>query len=112
MSGFNWLREGEYFIYAEYCPGLFGFAYMGWWLYAAPIENGKPNKQKYVWLHSDWELDAVMVGLDLPRLPSYVGGGIGEYTKAFRDKYPDGVLCKVEGYSYYCKVKIAEYQQN
>ncbi len=107
MGEFNGLKDGDYFIYAEHCPGLFGFAYMGWWLYAAPVIDGKPDKEQYHWLHCDWELDAVMIGLGLPRLPSYTGGGHGEYTEAFRKKYPSGVFCKIEGFGYNCRVTVS-----
>jgi len=104
MSKFNWLKTGNYFIYAEHCPGLFGFAYMGWWLYAAPIVDGEARKDQAVWLKCDWELDAVLAGLGIPKPASYIGGGHSEYTEAFMAKYPDGVFCNVEGYAYTCKV--------
>lgn len=106
MGKFNWLKDGDYFIYAEYCPGLFGFAYMGWWLYAAPIVERIPNKEQCVWLNCDWELDAVLAGLGLPKPVSYIGKGHSGYTESFRKKYPTGVFCKVEGFGYACKVKI------
>ena len=106
MSKFNWLRDGDYFIYAEYCSGLFGFAYMGWWLYAAPIVGGEPNKEQAVWLSCDWEVEAVTTGLGLPKYRSSPVGGRGDYKEAFREKYPAGVYCSVQGYGYCCKVRV------
>jgi hypothetical protein len=98
VSNYNNLKDGDYFIYAEYCPGLFGFAYMGWWLYAAPIVEGEPDKEKAVWLKRGWGRDAVLSGLRLSDI------GKGGYTESFREKYPAGVFCKVNGFGYDCKV--------
>jgi len=35
------------YVYAEYCPGDF---FWGWWLYAVPLVEGKPDLGKYTWL--------------------------------------------------------------
>ena len=106
MSGFNWIKDGEYFVYAEYCSGLFGFAYMGWWLYAAPLIDGVIDKEQAVWLHCDWELDAVLGGLGIPK------NGHSEYTDAFREKHPAGIRCSVEGFGYAGKVKALNQTNN
>ena len=97
MGRLNWLTNGDYHIYSEYCPGLYGFAYMGWWLYAAPIVDGEPDKERAVWLSCDWELKAVLSGLELLPMRS-------QYKEAFRDRYPMGIDVSVEGWGYCCKV--------
>ena len=93
------------YIYAEYNPF---WCYMGWWLYAAPIVTEPhhhpgvidreewPKREDAVWLNYDWRLDALMEGLGLPQLRDYRGTNHSKSIRSFLEKYPVGVLCRVD----------------
>jgi len=48
--------DGLFYVYAEYCPGDL---FWGWWLYAAPIVDGKVDRKRYTWLNYEWRLAAI-----------------------------------------------------
>ncbi len=87
-----------YFVYPEYNPF---WAYMGWWLYAIPIENLNDSRnmedwEQATWLYYDWRLEALFKGLGL-EIPHKYHYDPSDYCPGFMHKYPAGVVCKVEG---------------
>ncbi len=102
------LKEGvKYYIYAEYNPF---WIYMGWWLYAIPIENLNDSRnmddwQQATWLNYDWRLDALFEALEMPTTPTLrKESGCpnyhvdpSHYCPAFMHKYPAGIVCEVKG---------------
>uniref|UniRef100_A0A6M3MCJ5 Uncharacterized protein n=1 Tax=viral metagenome TaxID=1070528 RepID=A0A6M3MCJ5_9ZZZZ len=96
----EWLTEdGLYYVYAEYNPY---WIYMGWWLYAIPVENVNEDKKidewaQATWLNYDWRLDALMEGIGCPKLRDYRGANHTESYLAFVKKCPAGVVCRVKG---------------
>ncbi len=105
----SYLQSGRYYIYAEYNPV---WIYYGWWLYAAPIIPGPrkpggeydgpriersdyPDHDNPVWLHNDWELDALMTSLGMPVLHDYRGTK-HDYTARFLEEFPTGALCNYD----------------
>ncbi len=95
----EWLKENtEYYIYAEYNPY---FIYMGWWLYAIPVDNLTDERdigkwEQPTWLNYDWRLDALMKAMGCPELRDYRGKKF-EYCCAFMKKHPAGTVCQVKG---------------
>lgn len=99
------LKDGLYYIYAEYNPF---WAYMGWWLYAIPIDEltDEQDIEKWVqaeWLHYDWRLDALFKDLQLPDYgefhsePSWkIKPNQYWYCRAFFLKYPAGIVCEIK----------------
>jgi len=51
------------YVYVEYCPAEF---FRGWWLYAAPIVGGQPDRDNARWLASGPWIDGLMRILGLP----------------------------------------------
>ena len=91
-------KDKPYYIYAEYNPY---WIYMGWWLYAIPIDNltDERDMEKWEqadWLRYDWRLQALFEGLriDIPHSYHY---NSSEYCPLFMRKYPAGVVCQVKG---------------
>jgi len=85
--------EGVVYLYAEYCPGPW---YWGWWLYAAPIVEDKPDWEHSVWLKYEWRVNAIrtqIMGLEA----SYQNQAAYKTATAFVTRYPSGMLCQVEG---------------
>jgi len=84
--------EGIHYIYAEYCPGPW---FWGWWLYAVPIVDDKPDRDRYTCLKFDWQLNPLREQLlNLP--PSYEVGNVYVTAKTFVVRHPAGLVCKVE----------------
>ena len=96
-----------YFVYPEYNPF---WIYMGWWLYAIPVDNLNDSKnmedwEQATWLNYDWRLDALFEALTMPTTntlrkesgcPNYHVDP-SQYCPAFMHKYPAGIVCKIEG---------------
>jgi len=97
MSDF--LTEDKlYYIYAEYNPY---WIYMGWWLYAIPIDNLTDGRdmekwEQATWLHYDWRLEALFRNLQIDIPHSYHYNSY-EYCPLFMRKCPAGVVCQVKG---------------
>ena len=95
----DWLKEDTpYYIYAEYNPY---WIYMGWWLYAIPIENLTDERdmekwEQATWLNYDWRLEAFFKGLELDIPHSYHYNSY-DYCPTFMRKYPAGIVCQVKG---------------
>ena len=85
--------NGLHYIYAEYCPGDF---YWGWWIYAAPIAEGKPDRGRAFWIQHNWQLDRLMAALGLHILHEYRYDNHQRYAHTFLRAYPDGLLANVE----------------
>ena len=104
MWSYSFYSNQLNYIYAEYNPF---WCYMGWWLYAAPIVTEPhhhhgvidreewPKREDAAWLNCDWCLDALMEGLGLPQLHDYRGTNHTASIRSFLEKYPTGVLCRV-----------------
>lgn len=103
MSDF--LKEDNlYYVYAEYNPY---WVYMGWWLYAIPVDNltNERDMEKWeqaTWIHYDWRLEALFEGLGLPKWKSFATcdnfrPDPSDYCRPLMRKYPAGVVCQVKG---------------
>jgi hypothetical protein len=99
------LKKDLYYIYAEFNPF---WAYMGWWLYAIPVNEltDEQDIKKWVqaeWLNYDWRLEALFRDLELPDYGEFhasdptwkVKPNQYWYCRAFFLKYPAGVVCEV-----------------
>jgi len=99
------IENKPYYIYTEYNPF---WAYMGWWLYAIPIEALTESKNidewaRAIWLNYDWRLEALYEGLRLPKWNSFRRSDSpnyrpdpSDYCPAFMRKYPAGVVCQIK----------------
>ena len=97
------LKNGLYYIYTEYCPGDF---FWGWWLYAAPMVDEKPDRTKSTWLNGDVWLDRLHRAINLPEMHTYRGHNHTIYTHRFLEHYPNGLLLNVQ--DFYTWVHVAE----
>ncbi len=94
----DYLKEDKlYYIYAEYNPY---WIYMGWWLYAIPIDNLTDERdiekwEQATWLHYDWRLEALFQGLTL-NIPRSYHYSKSDYCPVFMRKYPAGIVCQVK----------------
>jgi len=93
------LKDGLYYIYAEYNPF---WIYMGWWLYAIPVEELTDDKNieawsQATWLNYDWRLHALFRDLQLPADGEFrVKPNPYYYCRAFFLKYPAGIVCEIQ----------------
>ena len=86
-------QEQLLYIYAEYCPGDF---FWGWWLYAVPVKDGKPDRGRYTWLNPGHAItEDVLRALDIPVIhqqspPYHIANE--RAVDMFLIKYPHGAL--------------------
>ena len=98
------LKDSLYYIYAEYNPF---WIYMGWWLYAIPVEKLTDDKNieewaQATWLNYDWRLQTLFRDISLPDYGEFRSGDSPNirpnpyyYCRAFFLKYPAGLVCEI-----------------
>jgi len=120
----NLAENRFYYVYAEYNPF---WIYMGWWLYAIPVEELTDDKNieawnQATWLNYDWRLHALSQDLQLPAYGEFkpadnlsVKPNPYYYCRAFFLKYPAGVVCEIkeDGHQFIKKEseKLGDYQR-
>jgi hypothetical protein len=85
-----------HYVYVEYCPGNL---FWGWWFYAAPMVNGKPDRERATWLNrADWAITDLMRLAGLPAaLIDYRtrNSDFGRASDAFMAAHPDGMFAEM-----------------
>ena len=98
------MKDGLYYVYAEYNPF---WIYMGWWLYAIPVEELTDNRNvddwaQATWLNYDWRLNALFREIGLPPYDKYRDPAAPNYRPDPRSycgefflKCPAGLICQI-----------------